>query len=816
MNSKRKLLVLGWDAADWEVIDDLLAKGEMPALKRILDKGVRGNLATMDPPISPMLWTTIATGVEPEKHGILGFAEPDPEGKGLRPLFSTSRKVKAFWNMFSQYGLKSNIVGWWPSHPAEPINGVMVSNFFQMVTHHDPSQWKIAPGTVFPDHLGDKIADLRVHPDEITPELVMPFIPELYQIPHEDEKIVWAVRKELAHAATIQAVSTWLMQHSEWDIMGVYFDFIDHMSHLAMKFRAPKLSSVPEEKFRFYSKIVDGAYRFQDMMLGRMLDLIDEQTAIMILSDHGFESGDLRPRYVPKEPSGPTKEHSPFGIYFLKGPGIPTNEKIYGASVTDITPTILHYFGLPVAKDMIGKPLLASFTEQREIKWIDSWENHQTNLDPGLHPGDLRVNAWNAQEALEQLIELGYIERPEGTTEHIIAVSKAEVDYYLAQSLSFRHRYEEAISILEKICNQFPDIHRFRTLLVQNLIHTRQWNNALLELEKLKGISDSLDIQVWYFIGKIYLSQHRGKLAYKSFYRAHEKAPKSIDILLRLGDTSLVLQEYKDAEKWYSQVVERNPKNVFGHFGMGMVMLRSGDADTAIDHFLDAIEIRNFFPQAHFQLGEALRLNGDVEDAENAYLFALKQNPEMLKARNQLIQLYRNQLKNEEKANEQLAILNAHQNREINVISGPPASGIGEIGEKLLSNGVKVLNHLPSQVDQKAELQLSLLNSSPGGDTEIHLMTMAQLMRVPENFKIRLLLSDPEEISLLNAQLVFGGKEHLASKKIFPANLSHLNRIEKDAFLQWQSQRSGLEVLKVNLLDQENDEILSQILSFFH
>ena len=77
---KRKVLLVGWDAADWQVIDKLMANGLMPAFKSVVDRGVRGRLATLDPPLSPMLWTSMATGVRPYKHGISGFVENDGSG----------------------------------------------------------------------------------------------------------------------------------------------------------------------------------------------------------------------------------------------------------------------------------------------------------------------------------------------------------------------------------------------------------------------------------------------------------------------------------------------------------------------------------------------------------------------------------------------------------------------------------------------------------------------------------------------------------------------------------------------------------------
>ena len=130
----KKVLIIGWDAADWKIINPLLDAGLMPSLESLINKGVMGDLATLDPVLSPILWTSIATGKTGDKHGILNFVEPVPDQIELRPVTSTSRKCKALWNILSQNNLKSNIIGWWPSNPAEPINGVMVSNFFQKIT----------------------------------------------------------------------------------------------------------------------------------------------------------------------------------------------------------------------------------------------------------------------------------------------------------------------------------------------------------------------------------------------------------------------------------------------------------------------------------------------------------------------------------------------------------------------------------------------------------------------------------------------------------------------------------------------------------
>ena len=170
-----KVLLIGWDAADWKIIHDLVDAGKMPNMARIIEEGTIGNLATLYPELSPMLWTSIATGKRPFKHGILGFTEPEPQGAGIRPITNVSRKTKAIWNILSQAGKKCNIVGWWPSHPAEPINGVMISNHYQRAVAPHGKPWPVRPGTIYPERLIRNLAALRVHPQELDVGLIMNF-----------------------------------------------------------------------------------------------------------------------------------------------------------------------------------------------------------------------------------------------------------------------------------------------------------------------------------------------------------------------------------------------------------------------------------------------------------------------------------------------------------------------------------------------------------------------------------------------------------------------------------------------------------------
>jgi predicted AlkP superfamily phosphohydrolase/phosphomutase len=249
-----KVLLIGWDAADWKVINPLMDAGMMPALQSLVEGGVKGRITTLDPPLSPTLWTSIATGKRPYKHGIHGFTEPDPGGKGIRPIYNTNRKCKAIWNILSQHDKKTHVVGWWPSHPAEPINGIMISNFYQRAEMKPNVPWEMPKGTVHPADRADFFAKLRVHPNELTAHHIHPFVPDFEKIDQRKDGRLQSIAKNIADAATIHSAATYIMEYEEWDFMAVYYDAIDHFCHGFMKYHPPRREHIPVQDYERRSK----------------------------------------------------------------------------------------------------------------------------------------------------------------------------------------------------------------------------------------------------------------------------------------------------------------------------------------------------------------------------------------------------------------------------------------------------------------------------------------------------------------------------------------------------------------------------------
>ena len=371
----------------------------MPSLRKLIDAGAHGNLATLQPAMSPMLWTSIATGKRADRHGICGFLEPLPDASGVRPVSSTSRRGKALWNVAGQNGLRTLCVGWYATHPAEPIRGVAVSDRFFSPGETPPAD------SVHPAADYEAPAALRVDPKEISASDLAAFVPLLAQVKPEDHRRLGGLAQVLAKNASVQAVATRLMLDREWDVATIFFDGLDHLGHWFMPFHPPRRDGIDSREHELFKDVVTGRYRFFDMMLEALLAHAGAGTTVLLVSDHGFKSDALRP--AGQGWDGPVDWHRTFGIAVASGPGVRPGDRLYGASVLDVTPTALHLLGLPVGGDMDGRAWAEVTTAGEHPEVGPSWDD--VPGDAGLHPEDLRQDPADAVVAVQQLVELGYV-----------------------------------------------------------------------------------------------------------------------------------------------------------------------------------------------------------------------------------------------------------------------------------------------------------------------------------------------------------------------------------------------------------------------
>ena len=261
-----RVVVFGIDGADWQVIDPLVTSGRVPAFKRLREKGATGTLRSMLPSASPSLWTTIATGVGPDRHGIHGFvvdesgaaADDAPHGDatraavtgrrpGVRPVTSAMRRAPAFWNILPRYGRKVGVVGWLVTWPAEPTNGYIVSSYLPYIYNWStgrPLKGTIVAGIprqTFPEALFDDLEPDKVKPADLPASMIGRFYdPARVQgLPPDDRECVEGFLWSLACDETYRRIGLKLYDRFPVDLFAVYFGGVDVASHRFWKFAHP-------------------------------------------------------------------------------------------------------------------------------------------------------------------------------------------------------------------------------------------------------------------------------------------------------------------------------------------------------------------------------------------------------------------------------------------------------------------------------------------------------------------------------------------------------------------------------------------------
>ena len=647
-SGKRKVLLIGWDAADWEVITPMLDEGLMPSLEGLINRGVMGNLATLQPVLSPMLWNSVATGKFADKHGIHGFIEPDPKNGGARPYTSTSRKCKALWNMLSQSGLRSNIVGWWASHPAEPVLGNVVTNAFSGVKFDPERGWMIPPGTVHPADKAAFLARFKVFPTELTEAHILPFIPDASKIDQQSDRNLSMFAKVLSDAATIHAVATALMEIDPADFTAVYYDAVDHFSHAFMLYHPPRLPWIAQEQFEMYKDVVRGAYRFHDMMLERLLEIAGPDTTVILCSDHGFESGTQRPHGVPREPAGPAAWHRQYGIVVMAGPGIKRDERIYGASLIDIAPTVLTIFGLPVGADMDGRPLLEAFETTPAVEKIPSWEDRPG--DAGMHAPGFEMDPGQAQELMQQFAALGYIDDPTANKEKQAESAEIEAKYNVSRTFLWKSQPERARPLLEEIVRRRPWEDRFLSQLAGCYFQAGYLRQAERMLLAIFDGAEPDNAPAMLILARIKIA--RGDLAgaFQSVMAAEAMEISSPGTYTQIGRLYEQLVQLDQAQGAYEKAISLDPDNALALQGLSTVFRRKGLNQETVDTGLRAVSLLHRLPIAHFNIGVAMARSGELERAILAFETALRFRPQMHNAHRYLATLRRTNGDDSEKA----------------------------------------------------------------------------------------------------------------------------------------------------------------------
>ncbi|MDG2050010.1 MAG: alkaline phosphatase family protein [Myxococcota bacterium] len=390
------VLLIGLDAASWANLDLSIEAGAMPVLEALKTRSAWGELESQDPTWSPVIWTTIATGRGPSKHGILDFS------KDGVPYSSNSRTAWAFWDLLPTYGAQSSFHYWWASWPAEEVDGRIVTDRFQQ---------QGLDQRVYPPEEQGRIDEILRRASQKAPSVedVLGGVPS--DGFGERHAIKLGVLEEfLLRDEFVTEMSVDAIEDGRFDLVSVYLRGIDAIGHKFWEwhyqetapFFAQWVYGETDQDQRILGPVVRNVDSLIDGWVSRVLEAAGPDWNVVIVSDHGMRA--TVPRSDGAEPE--TGTHHRSGLILMAGPDVKEDFVIRGASIYDVFPTIMYLMGLPVARDLPGRILFEALNapegELPMVAWLDRYEDR-----PLGDPTPIRTD--KDEGYLERLKALGYV-----------------------------------------------------------------------------------------------------------------------------------------------------------------------------------------------------------------------------------------------------------------------------------------------------------------------------------------------------------------------------------------------------------------------
>ena len=575
----RRVLIVGVDAADGTIIDRLRAAGDLPNFQRLIAGGASGPLRSIEPLLSPLIWTTIATGVGPEVHGILDFLIRDPKSGQTVPATSRRRNAPALWNIAPAYGRSAGVVGWLASWPAEPIEGFVITDRFGFLAYAGQAPAAAAGDVIYPPDLLEGRGSLAVASDQIGDATLRRFmevtpaeIAAARRPGYEKGNRINNFIHTLAAFETYAAVGFDLYRARRPDLMMVYFEFVDAVGHLFMALEPPARPGIPEADVRRFGRTVREAYRHQDEILGRFLAEAGDSTVVIVLSDHGFRSGAARlGGAADMEEANAARWHLPDGFLAMVGPGVRRGARLARATVFDVAPTVLALLGCPTPAAMTGRVLSEAFEPGRfepadtmrvaRVATVGYTPPEATEAAAGA-PAD--AGAPPPADARAEgnlgivLVRQGRLDEAEAAFRRALAAAPHDriVVNNLAGLYMKQQRFDEADRLLDDLLRKDPD-------------YALGWSNLAVCRQKSGRLADALDC----------------------YDRALRIEPADQRTLANRGFLLLDLRRPADAERDFRSALRIADRQAPAHYGLGAALAAQGRTEDAGAELRTALEI---------------------------------------------------------------------------------------------------------------------------------------------------------------------------------------------------------------------------------
>ncbi|MCJ7611466.1 MAG: alkaline phosphatase family protein [Candidatus Aminicenantes bacterium] len=419
-----RVYVIGLDGATWDILDPLIEQGKLPVFKKLKENGAWSRLRTFDPTLSAVVWTSIATGKSMLKHGIVDWVFVNKR-KIQVPYSSSEKRTPSIWEIMDETGRRSVVLGWFVTDPPDAVKGVMVSDSFAPALYRKFSRKEGSrdfSDTVYPraefkgllEYFSRVEREGALKIPRLVREMGIPDYLLQYRERYDEDTgrvhILGAWNSFLVYNRIEDLLVDRYLEKDDYDLFLAYYRFPDVFYHFGTLFLDKEYHDridnvienrepAAEDLAEFNLKMADVSLpllKDKEVLLEKIYDrAVKENAYLIIASDHGFRLTSKGYNHY----GLPSGTPPPDGILMMLGPDVKRNAEVQ-ATVYDITPSILYLTGLPVGRDMDGRPLLEVFTSKRPVR---------TTVYTKMKHLPRKEDADRDRKKIEELKSLGYI-----------------------------------------------------------------------------------------------------------------------------------------------------------------------------------------------------------------------------------------------------------------------------------------------------------------------------------------------------------------------------------------------------------------------
>lgn len=586
-----RVAIFAIDGADWELISELSADGRIPNIRALAQGGTTASLQTIQPTVSPLVWTSVATGLPPDRHGVVDFVDRTTK----RPVDSTTRRTPALWDIAEAFGRKSVTVNWWTDWPARPDTA---TTFDMPVT--------LQRGAVYPPQLAQRVAQLEVPPQTIQSPQVRRFLNIT------DAEFTTAMngggamdpinlfRDVLAKTWTDHRVAVSLYQQQEPLLLMVNYEGTDAVNHLFAPYHPPYREGISQTSYRKYWPAVANYYSEVDRLIGEWMKVLSDDTTVIIVSAHGFRWGKNRPYTQPIGRVGLSDHRNP-GVFIAYGNHVAASRGNRAISLYDIVPTVLAVLGLPQSTEMPGQHAAWVF---RDITPVTTVRVVSYDEFFSLHP-PAGGSAVDAKQYAQKLQAIGHLvdpsrmqpalneNQPQVASTPLAPAQWGAYAYYnnLGVQLQKEKKLREATEAFQAAIDRNPSNPSPYLNMALTLFDRQQYTAAdqVFLMAVARGLPNAE--QKFIDFAALYRSRNMTSRAITLLYKGKQILPQSYLIAANLGSALAQADRYTEGISEMERALSLQPSSTLVLNNIGTYHAKKNEYARALDFWNRSLSI---------------------------------------------------------------------------------------------------------------------------------------------------------------------------------------------------------------------------------